>query len=309
MKKQNSIDIPADVPSHAAQEYLHNYQAITKPSNRLFLFAADQKIEHLNEDFYGPDIHPDVHHVDHLFEIAQQGKIGAFATHLGLIARYGKQYPSINYIVKLNAKTNLIPAKQRDPISQELWSVNDVVNMKEQSDLNIRGIGFSIYLGSEFEHEMLAQAAEAIFNAHQHGLITILWAYLRGKSIEDDQDPFLIAGAAGVATSLGADFVKIKPPHATKALSNTDALKLACDAAGNTKVICSGQAKDEPHHFLQTVYDQLKAGTSGCAIGRNIFQRSEPEAIAMTEALSALVHDNASVERALEFYRKALSIK
>jgi len=46
-----------------------------------------------------------------------------------------------------------------------------------------------------------------------------------------------------------------------------------------------------------------------CAIGRNIFQRSEPEAIAMTEALSALVHDNASVERALEFYRKALSIK
>jgi fructose-bisphosphate aldolase/6-deoxy-5-ketofructose 1-phosphate synthase len=309
MKKQNSIDIPADVPSHAAQEYLNNYQAITGPSNRLFLFAADQKIEHLNEDFYGTKIPTDVRHVKHLFEIAQKGKIGAIATHLGLIARYGNQYPSINYIVKLNAKTNLIPPKQRDPISQELWSVHDVVTMKEQSNLNIRGIGFSIYLGSEFEHEMLAQAAEAIFNAHQHGLITILWAYLRGKVIKDDQDPILISGAAGVAPSLGADFVKIKPPHATKALNNSDALKLVCDAAGNTKVICAGQAKDEPHHFLQTVYDQLKAGSSGCAIGRNIFQRSTIEAIAITEALSALIHDNASVEKAFEYYRKTSSIK
>jgi fructose-bisphosphate aldolase/6-deoxy-5-ketofructose 1-phosphate synthase len=308
MKKQNSINIPADVPSQAVQEYLQNYQAITGPNNRLLLFAADQKIEHLNEDFYGPDIHSDVRHVDHLFEIAQRGKIGAIATHLGLIARYGNQYPSINYIVKLNAKTNLISAKQRNPISQELWGIHDVVTIKKQSQLNIRGIGFSLYLGSEFEHKMLAQAAEAIFNAHQHGLITILWAYLRGKSIKDDQNPLLIAGAAGVATSLGADFVKIKPPHATKSLNNTEALKLACDAAGNTKVICAGQAKDEPHHFLQTVYDQLNAGTSGCAIGRNIFQRSTPEAIAMTEALSALIHDNASVEKAFELYRKASSL-
>lgn len=293
------IDIPADVPAKTNQEYLNNYQAITRPTDRLFLFAADQKIEHLNQDFYGPDIPEDVRYVSHLFEIASQGSIGAFAIHLGLIARYGKQYPNINYIVKLNAKTNLIPASQRDPFSQNLWDVGDVVHFKEQSGLNIRGIGFTLYLGSEFESEMLHDAAQSIFEAHQHGLIAILWIYPRGKAIKDDQDPQLLAGATGLATSLGADFVKIKPPQTTKALSFSEAIKLACDAAGNTKVICAGQEKRDPEQFLKTISEQLHAGSAGCAVGRNIFQRPLPQAVAMTKALSALINDNTSVEQAI----------
>lgn len=307
--KNKHITIPADVPSKAEQEYLHNYQAITGPHGRLLLFAADQKIEHLNTDFYGADIHPDVRHVEHLFEIGSKGKIGAMATHLGLIARYGKQYPNINYIVKLNAKTNLIPTTQQDPMSAKLWGVKEFIRFKEQSGLNIKGIGFTLYLGSEYEPDMLHDAAHAIFEAHQHGLIAILWTYLRGKAIKNDQDPELIAGAAGVAASLGADFVKIKPPQATKALNSSDALKLACDAAGNTKVICSGGARVEPKQLLQIIYEQLQAGTAGCAVGRNIFQRSLPEAIAMTEALSALIHDNASVENAFSHYQNAQARK
>jgi len=309
MKEEFIPEIPADVPSKTAQEYLHNYQAITGLNGRLLLFAADQKIEHLNSDFYGPDIHPDVRHVEHLFEIGSKGKIGAMATHLGLIARYGKRYPNVNYVVKLNAKTNLIPTVQQDPMSERLWGVKEFIRFKEQSDLNIRGIGFTLYLGSEHESDMLHDAAHAIFEAHQHGLVAILWTYLRGKAIKDDQDPELIAGAAGVAASLGADFVKIKPPHATKVLSRSDALRLACDAAGNTKVICSGDIRVEPKQLFQTVYEQLQAGAAGGAIGRNIFQRSLPEAIAMTEALSALVHDNASIEKALSYYQNSMVSK
>lgn len=53
------------------------------------LFAGDQKVEHLNDDFYGDDIHPDDADPEHLFRIAAKAKIGLFASQLGLVARYG----------------------------------------------------------------------------------------------------------------------------------------------------------------------------------------------------------------------------
>jgi len=286
-----NITIPADVPPKENKEFLNNYHAITGPTGKLLLFAADQKIEHLNQDFYGANIAEDARHPEHIFNIAQQGTIGAMASHLGLISRYGKSYPEINYIIKLNGKTNFI--KQEDPISRLLWTVDDVVDFKKESGLKIRGIGITVYLGSEFEAEMLSDAAQSIFEAHQQGLTAILWCYIRGKEISNNQDPELAAGAAGVAASLGADFVKIKPPVATKKLSYIDALKLACDAAGNTKVICSGGQKIDEQQLLTTVQEQLSAGTTGCAIGRNIFQRPLPEAIKITKALSALINTSA----------------
>jgi fructose-bisphosphate aldolase/6-deoxy-5-ketofructose 1-phosphate synthase len=75
---------------------------MTKGSGRLMLFAGDQKVEHLNNDFYGEGIHPDDADPEHLFRIAAEAKIGVFATQLGLIARYGMDYPHVPYLVKLN---------------------------------------------------------------------------------------------------------------------------------------------------------------------------------------------------------------
>ncbi len=220
----NEINIPADVPQHAEREFIDNYYAITRNSNRLFLFSCDQKIEHLH-DAFDPDneaIHEDAVHPEHLFKIAAQGDIGAMATQLELIARYGKQYPTVNYIAKLNSKTNLIPSEQQDPVSAPLWDVDNLVTLKKDSQLLINGIGVTIYLGSEFEDEMLSFASEAIFNAHQHGLVAILWMYPRGKAIENETDAHLLAGAAGAANALGADFVKIKAPSPTDTQSSAE---------------------------------------------------------------------------------------
>ena len=82
-----SIAIPLDVPQGMRDTYLANVQAATHGSGRLMLFAGDQKVEHLNDDFYGPGIHRDDADPEHLFSIASRGKIGLFATHMGLIAR------------------------------------------------------------------------------------------------------------------------------------------------------------------------------------------------------------------------------
>ncbi len=170
-------DMPADVPSNKHDEYSKNYQTITKGTNRLFLFAGDQKIEHLQKDFIGPAIDPAAINPEYLFAIASQAPIGVFATHLGLIARYGNKYPAINYLVKLNSKTDCVKTDQKDPLSTTLWSVDDVVQFKKQSGLPIHGIGYTVYVGSEFEHIMLAEAAQAVYQAHSYGLVSVLWMY------------------------------------------------------------------------------------------------------------------------------------
>jgi len=50
------IIVPLDVPGESRRKYLENYQLMTHDSGRLMLFAGDQKVEHLNDDFFGPGI-------------------------------------------------------------------------------------------------------------------------------------------------------------------------------------------------------------------------------------------------------------
>jgi len=246
----------------------------------LFLFAGDQKIEHLNQDFYGKGIPEECADPEHLFKIASKGRVGVFATHLGLIEHYGPDYQDINYLVKLNGKTNLVPTKQKDPVSLLLHSIEDVVCFRDQSKLNITGVGYTIYLGSEFESQMLSQAAQVVYQAHQHDLKAILWIYPRGKAVSDERDPDLLAGAAGVAASLGADFVKINPPRGQTSEQRAVFLKQAVAAAGRTGVICSGGERVDEKEFLQEISDQITiAGASGCAVGRNIHQRTLDDAV------------------------------
>lgn len=263
------------------------------------LFAADQKLEHLDDDFKGPGIAAEAHSPEHLFKIAQQGRIGAFATHPGLIARYAQQYHGISYVAKITGKTNARQLNTADPLSAELWSVDEVIALKK-SVPGIVGIGCTVYLGSEHEEIMLAQAAHSIMQAHHNGLVTVLWLYPRGSGISKEFEIRLLPGATGVAASLGADFVKIYPPRAPTREKRAELLAQCIEAAGNTKVICSGQHLIDPRDFLEELHSQLTLGrAAGSATGRNIFQRSPEEAIAMTRAISALVYDGASVEEAL----------
>lgn len=300
---QNNINcfIPADVPEKKHETFIKNYNAITRQTGRLFLFSCDHKIEHLNNDFYGPAINAQSLHPEHLFRIASGGNVGAMATHLGLIVRYAKQYDNVHYIAKLNGTTNLVSPQQQDPRSNLLWTVNDVINFKQQNaKIMIAGVGITIYLGSEFEAELLAQAAQVITQAHNEGLVTIIWMYPRGKRIPEETDPNLIAGGAGVALSLGADFVKIKIPASTQMTSSIQSLKIICAAAGNTKIICSGGKAIEPHTYLAQLYDQIHLGNmAGTATGRNIFQRSLTESIALTRAIAGIVYDNIDLKTSI----------
>jgi len=299
-----SVSVPLDVPKDQQKTYTSNFKTITHDTGRLMLFAGDQKIEHLNADFYGEGIHEDDNEPEHLFRIAAKAKIGCFATQLGLIARYGADYPDVPYLVKLNSKTNLVGTSQQEPSSGLLTTIEQVVRFRKTSGLKIVGIGYTIYLGSEAEAEMLTAAANAVFEAHQNGLVTVLWIYPRGKAVRDEKDPHLIAGAAGVAACLGSDFVKVNPPKKEGA-SSVELMKEATMAAGRTRVVCAGGSSVDGEVFLKQLWEQIHiGGCAGNATGRNIHQKSFDEAVRMCNAIYAITVQDASVEEAVKIYEK-----
>lgn len=282
--------IPADVPIYMHAEFLKNYTLLTRSTGNLFLFSADHKIEHLDRDFHGTHVDKEAHDPHHLFKIASKAPIGGMATQLGLIARYGNQYPNITYVAKLNSKSNLIPSTQQDPISKLLWDVEDVLSFSQSSGLTIAGIGVTVYLGSEHEDIMLRQAAQSILKAHQHGLVAILWMYPRGKAVPDETDPELLAGAVGVANALGADFVKIHPPKVKEGTSYDETLRFIVEAAGNTKVLTAGGTYKDEKKLLKDITAVLNNGFSGAAIGRSLFQHSLKDALSLTQELTQLIY-------------------
>jgi len=299
---KTDIIVPMDVPKEARDLYLENYQTITRDSGRLMLFAGDQKVEHLNKDFYGEGIHKDDNDPEHLFRIANQASIGVFATQLGLIARYGMDYAEVPYLVKLNSKTNLVKTAQEDPFSNQWVDVDQVAEFRENSELKILGVGYTVYLGSKYESEMLRQAAQVVYEAHQYGLVSVLWIYPRGQAVTAEKDPHLIAGATGTAACLGTDFVKVNYPMADGQESK-EIFKEAILAAGRTKVVCAGGSSTDPKSFLQRLHDQIfVSGAAGNATGRNLHQKSLAEAIKMCNAIYAITVENKTVDEAMAIY-------
>lgn len=304
---EDSLHIPLSVPSHKQDEYIENYTRATQNTGRLFLFAGDQKIEHLHEDFLGQGISPDSADPEHLFRIADQGRVGIFATQLGMIAQYGADYSEVNYLVKLNSKTNIIPSSQQDPKSSYIVTPDEAITFKNNSSLNIVGMGYTIYLGSAHEAMMLRQASEMIQKAHNEGMIAVLWIYPRGKAITNEKAADVICGAAGVGLCLGADFVKVNPPQPAPGDTKTSAnlLKDASTAAGRTKIICSGGSSKDPHIFLAELYDQIHIGGAfGNATGRNIHQKDLSSAVRMCQAIAAIVLDNKTAKEAQSYLER-----
>jgi fructose-bisphosphate aldolase/6-deoxy-5-ketofructose 1-phosphate synthase len=112
------VQVPADVPQDVKDSYIKNYLSSTLDTGNLMLFAGDQKVEHLNDDFYGEGIAEENNDPEHMFRIASKARIGVFASQLGLIARYAADYPDVRYLVKVNSKSHLVKTTQQDPMSK-----------------------------------------------------------------------------------------------------------------------------------------------------------------------------------------------
>jgi len=232
---------------------------LTTDGRAMFL-AYDHGVEHGPIDLVGKSIDPGF-----ILDIADKGGYNAVVLQKGVAEKYyvGSQYQNkIPLIVKLNGKTKLVAG---EAISRQVCSVEEAI------EFGAVAVGYTIYLGSEYESEMLEEFGKIEEEAHKKGLAVIGWMYPRGKSIKDDSSPEIVAYAARMGLEMGADIVKIKY------CGSEECFKKAVEAAGKTKVVLSGGAKTKtPEEFLEVVKNVMSAGAIGVAVGRNVWQSKDP---------------------------------
>ncbi len=228
-------------------------------SGRAMFLAYDQGLEHgPSSDFNDKNVDP-----LYILEIARKGKFNAVVFQKGIAEKYQKEIKKskVPLIVKLNGKTALVGG---EPISRQICSV------KEAIELGASAVGYTVYIGSEHESEMMQEFDKIEEEAHAKGIPIIAWIYPRGKSIKDDSTRVMMAYATRVGLEIGADIVKIRYN------GNLDDLKWAVKAAGRCKVVVAGGLKVEDDKFVENAKEVMKTGISGLAIGRNVWQSDKP---------------------------------
>lgn len=229
-------------------------------NGKTVLLAYDQGMEHGPSDFDDQNVDP-----NYILQIGVDGGFNAVIFQKGIAEKYytGTAFAQkIPLIVKLNGKTGLVT--DIDPYSPQICTVEEAIS------LGAVAVGYTIYIGSEFEEKMFTEFANIEREAHAKDIPTIVWMYPRGRAIEGKEEKDLITYGARVALELGADMVKLHYP------GSVEAMKWVVEAAGKTKVVVAGGAKATDEEFLSLVKNVMESGACGMAVGRNIWQNEHP---------------------------------
>lgn len=235
-----------------------NTTKLLKKGRAIFL-AYDQGLEHgPDSDFNDKNVDP-----NYIIDIAKKGRFNAVVFQKGIAEKYKKEIKDsgVPLIVKLNGKTSI---RKGEPYAPPLATV------KEAIKLGASAVGYTLYIGSEYEAKMFSEFEKIQKEAHENGLAIITWIYPRGKAVKNDTSKEMMAYASRVGLELGADIVKMKYGDKPKDLA------FAVKAAGRTKIVISGGTKTEEKKFLKQVKEIKDSGAIGLAIGRNIWQNDKP---------------------------------
>jgi class I fructose-bisphosphate aldolase len=247
---------------------------------KVLILAYDHGLEHGPVDF--ADV-PESADPERVFDVATHPAVTSLAVQKGVAEAYYPSYEDdVNLLAKLNGTSNLWMG---EPDSAVNWSVDYA------KEVGADAVGFTLYGGSNNEIEMAEEFRDAQEAAREHDLPVVMWSYPRGQGLKNDTKPGTIAYAARQALELGADVAKVKYP------GSQDAMAQAVRMAGPTKVVMSGGSKTSDRDFLETVKAAIDAGGVGLAVGRNVFQRENPERI--LDALEQVIFEEASVDAAL----------
>ncbi len=246
-------------------------------NGRSLILAYDQGIEHGPTDFDDRNVDP-----AYVVKIAREGGFDAFVSQKGIAENFysGEKVP---LLIKLNGKTAIY---KKEPIARQNCSVDYAVK------LGAAAVGYTIYIGSAHEGEMMAEFGRIQEQAHEHGMPAILWIYPRGEFVREDASRDMVAYAARTGMELGADAVKIKYS------GDVESFSWAVKAAGKTPVYMAGGPKTATEdEFLKHVSDCMKAGAAGVAVGRNAWQSDDP--LRTARRLNAIVIQNKTLDEAL----------
>lgn len=261
-------------------------------TGKMIILPVDQGFEHGPARTFAPN--PAAYDPHYHYQLAIDAGLNAYAAPLGMIEAGADTFAGqIPTILKVNSANSLMSdtAGKNQAIT---GSVDDALR------LGCAAIGFTIYPGSDCALGMFEEISAMREEAAAKGVATVIWSYPRGEAITKDGETAIdvAAYAAQIAALLGAHVIKIKLstdhlmlPEAKKVYEDQN-IEIATQAArvkhcmeasfnGRRIVVFSGGAKKGE----DSVYDDARAirdgGGNGSIIGRNSFQRSREDALAM----------------------------
>lgn len=275
------------------------------------ILPVDQGIEHSAGASFAPN--PVYFDPENIVKLAIEGGCNAVASTFGVLGMVSRKYAhKIPFIVKLNHNELLSYPNRYDQIM--FGSVDQAF------DMGAAAVGATIYFGSDESDRQLVEVAEAFQQAHELGMATILWCYLRNSEFQSDQDYHVAADLTGQANHLGvtiqADIIKQKLPennggyNAIK-FGKTSPLvyeQLTSDHPidlcryqvvncymGRCGLINSGGASSGAGDLGQAVKTAVinkRAGGMGLISGRKAFQRPMDEGAALLNAIQDVYLDD-----------------
>lgn len=245
------------------------------------ILAHDHGLEHGSAAF--ADV-PERLNPETVFEMATHDAVTGFAVQKGLAETYYPSYnDDVNLLAKLNGTSSLWIG---EPYSPQTCSVEYAL------ELGADAVGYTVYPGTNREPEMFEEFQKIQESAREHDTPVAMWSYPRGQAVKEHRKPEIISYATRIALELGADIAKVKYPRSGEAMAD------AVDAAGDVNVVLSGGFKTDDSEFLSLVETAMNAGASGLAVGRNVWQRDDPEQI--LDALEAIVFEGATADEVLD---------
>jgi len=269
------------------------------------ILPVDQGIEHSAGASFAKN--PAYFDPANIIELAIEGGCNAVATTFGVLGSVARKYAhKIPFLLKLNHNEFLTYPNGFDQIM--------FASVEKASEMGCVAVGATIYFGSEESKRQIVEVAEAFEHAHDLGMATVLWCYLRNPAFKtSDEDFHTAADLTGQANHLGvtieADIIKQKAPDT--AASGFDTLKfgksdprmysdlmtdhpidmtryqVAHCYMGRIPLINSGGASgaNDLHDAVSTAVVNKRAGGAGLISGRKSFQRPMKEGVLLLNAI------------------------
>jgi len=270
----------------------------------LSILPVDQGVEHSAGASFAPN--PAYFDPENIVKLAIEGGCNAVASTLGVLASVSRRYAHrIPFIVKINHNELLTLPEFHD---QTLFA-----SVEQAFDLGAVAVGATIYFGSPESRRQIQEISEAFAQAHELGMATILWAYLRNPGFKKDGVDYHVAAdlsgqANHLAATLGADIVKQKlaenndgyrrigfgktHPRVYDALTTDHPIDLvryqvANCHMGRAGLINSGggSGDNDLADAVRTAVINKRAGGMGLISGRKAFQRPMDEGVALLNAI------------------------
>ena len=274
----------------------------------LSILPVDQGIEHTAGASFAPN--PIYFDPENIVKLAIEGGCNAVASTLGVLGSVSRKYAhKIPFILKINHNELLTYPNKYDQIM--------FANVDQAFDMGAAAVGATIYYGSLESSSQIQEVTDAFAYAHELGLVTILWCYLRNPAfkVKDDKDYHVSADLTGQANHLGvtieADIIKQKLPenndgfNAIKfAKTHKDVYdKLTSDnlidlaryqvancymgRAGliNSGGASTGKGASDLKEAVVTAVINKRAGGMGLISGRKAFQKPMEEGVKLLNAI------------------------